>query len=87
VVTLRGALSPAELALARGPAGAALLQEFHRALFASACGTLQKEIERIAGAAVREAAQVHEPTGIVVQVFRLAGSVPAETWSGTAPGD
>jgi hypothetical protein len=26
-------------------------------------------------------------TGTVVQVFLLAGSVPAEIWRGTAPGD
>src|SRR5262249_17888708 len=33
VITLHGALSPAERALARTPEGAAQLQEFHRQLF------------------------------------------------------
>ena len=33
VITLHGALSPAEAALAKTPAGAAKLQEFHRQLF------------------------------------------------------
>ena len=36
VITLRGALSPAETALARSPAGAAEMQELYRQLFASA---------------------------------------------------
>src|SRR5271170_2054440 len=35
VITLHDALSPAEKALARSPAGAAQMQEFHRQLFAS----------------------------------------------------
>ena len=34
VITLHGALSPAEKALAKSPAGAAQVQEFHRQLFA-----------------------------------------------------
>ena len=86
VVTLHGALSPAEQALTQTPTGAALVQEFHRVLFASACGPLRREVERLTGVAVREvAAEVQGTTGILVQVFLLAGSVPAETWSGTAP--
>ena len=47
VITVHGALSPAEKALARSPEGAAELQEFHRQLFTSACGPLRAEIERI----------------------------------------
>ena len=35
VITLHGALSPAEKALAKSPAGAAQVQEFHRQLFAN----------------------------------------------------
>jgi uncharacterized protein YbcI len=91
VITLRGALSPAEKALARSPAGAAQLQEFHRQLFTNSAGWLRQEIKRITGVEVREAnAEVETATGIVVQVFttgtvvqvfRLAGSVPADTWS------
>ena len=88
VATLHGALSPAEQALAQTPAGLALVQEFHRALFASACGPLRQELERITGAEVREAgAQVHGGSGTLVLVFLLAGRLPAETWSEAAPGD
>jgi len=96
VITLHGVLSPAEKALARSPTGAAQVQEFHRQLFANACGTLRQEIKRITGAEVREAvAEVEPETGTVVQVFTsdtsvqvflLARSVPADTWSGDGPG-
>jgi uncharacterized protein YbcI len=88
VVTLHGALSPAEQALAGTPAGAALVRELHRALFANACGPLRQEVGRITGAEVREAtAEVQGATGTVVQVFLLAGDVLAETWSGAPPDD
>jgi uncharacterized protein YbcI len=97
VITLHEALSPAERALAQSPTGAAQMQEFHRKLFASSSHSLRQEIERITGMEVREAAAEVEPasgavvqaftTGSVVQVFLLAGSVPTETWSGSAPGD
>jgi uncharacterized protein YbcI len=85
-------LSPAEQALARSPAGAAQVQEFHRQLFASSSEALRQEIKRIAGAKVREAAAEVEPatgtvvkvftTGTVVQVLLLARSVPADSWRG-----
>src|SRR5271155_320866 len=91
VVTLHDALSPAEKALAQNPAGAAQVQEFHRQLFANSSGSLCQEIRRITGMEVREATAQLEPasgavvqaftTGTVVQVFQLAGSVPAESWS------
>lgn len=91
VVTLHGALSPAEKALAGSPAGAAQVQEFHRQLFSSSSNPLRQEIQRITGAEVREATAEVEPaggavvkvfaTGTVVQVFLLARSVPAEVWS------
>ena len=97
VITLHEALSPAEKDLARSPAGAARVQEFHRQLFASASEALRQEIKRITGMAVREATAEVEmsagavvqafTTGTVVQVFLLAGSVPTETWSGGGPGD
>jgi uncharacterized protein YbcI len=97
VVTLHGALSPAEKALARTAEGAARVQQFHRQLFASDCGALREEIGRITGAEVREAAAEVEATtgtvvqvfttGTMVQVFLLAHSVPADTWSGNGPGD
>jgi uncharacterized protein YbcI len=97
VITLHEALSPAEKALARTPAGALQLQEFHRQLFASASEALRQEIERITGMAVREATAEVEPstgavvqaftTGTVVQVFLLEGSAPTECWSGSGAGD
>ena len=89
VVTLHGALSPAEKALAATPAGAAQIQEFHRQLFASSSDLLRQEIKRITGVAVREAgAQVESTgaivqafaTGTVVQVFLLADRVAADSW-------
>ena len=43
VITLHGALSPAEKALAKTPAGIAQLQEFHRQLFANASESLRQE--------------------------------------------
>jgi uncharacterized protein YbcI len=95
VVTLHGALSPAEKAVARNPEGAARVHDFHRQLFANSAGPLRQEIQRITGVEVREAAAEVEPstgtvvqvftTGTVVQVFLLAGSVPPDSWSGAGP--
>ena len=92
VVTLHGALSPAEKALAQSPAGAAQVQEFHRQLFTSSAESLRQEIRRITGVEVREAtAEVETSTGTVVQVFTtgtmvqvflLAHSVSADAWNG-----
>lgn len=97
VITLHEALSPAEKALAKTPAGAAQIQEFHRQMFASSSDSLRQEITRITGMAVCEAAAEVEPvtgavvqaftTGKVVQVFQLVGSAPTEIWSGNGPGD
>ena len=91
VITLHGALSPAEKALAKSPEGAASLQEFHRQLFTNACGPLRDEIKRITGVEVREAtAEVETATGTVVQVFTsgttvqvflLADRVPTDSWN------
>ena len=96
VITLHGALSPAERALARSPAGAAQVQEFHRQLFTSASEPLRQEIKRITGVEVREATAEVEPasgtvvgvftTGTTVQVYLLAQSIPAETWNGNGNG-
>jgi len=93
MITLHGALSPAEKALAKSPAGAAQVQDFHRQLFSSAAASLRQEIKRITGVEVREATAEVEPTtgtvvqafttGTVVQVFLLACDVPSETWSGS----
>src|SRR3989440_13103287 len=95
VITLHEALPPAERVLAKSPAGAAQVQEFHRQLFANSSESLRQEIKRITGMEVREATAEIEPasgavvqaftTGTVVQVFLLAGSAPTEAWSGNAP--
>jgi uncharacterized protein YbcI len=94
VVTLQGALSAAEQALAKTPAGAAQVQEFHRQLFRSSVEPLRQEIKRITGVEVREAAAEVEPStgavvhaftnGTMVQVFLLARTVGAETWNSDA---
>jgi uncharacterized protein YbcI len=97
VITLHGALSPAEKDLAKSPEGAAQVQEFHRQLFANASDSLRQEIQKITGVAVREATAEVEATsgtvvqvfatGTMVQVFLLAQSVPADTWSGNGRRD
>src|ERR1700757_40362 len=70
LITLQGALSPAEKALAQSPDGAAQVQEFHRQLFTSSANELRQEIKRITGVEVREATtEVETKTGTVVQVF------------------
>jgi uncharacterized protein YbcI len=91
VITLHGALSAAEMALAQNPAGAAKVQEFHRELFNNSAGELRQEIKRITGVEVSATAsgsivQVLA-TGTVVQVFLLARSVPSGSWSGSQPGE
>src|SRR5277367_2426281 len=86
VVTLHGALSPAEQAMAQSPEGAAKVQEFHRQLFQSASDTLRKEIKRITGMDVREAtAEVDPNTGAVVQVFTSGTMVQVFLLSGKVP--
>ena len=57
VVTLHGALSPAEKALAQTPAGAAQVQEFHRQLFTDSADPMRREIKRITGVDVRQKRQ------------------------------
>jgi len=88
VVTLHEAISPAEQALAKSAEGAANLREYHQQLFRNSVGSLRKDIERITGRKVREAAAEVDPgtgsvihaftTGTTVQVFLLADSVPSE---------
>lgn len=94
VITLHEALTPAERALAKNGDGAAQMQEFHRQLFATSSEALRREIKRITGRQVREAAAEVEPatgsivhaftTGTMVQVFLLE-SGPADAWSGATP--
>jgi uncharacterized protein YbcI len=96
VVTLHGALSPAEQALAASPAGAAELQAYRRGLFDASAASFRQEIKDITGVEVREAAAEAGPTtgtvatvfttGTVVQMFLLAAGVPADTWTGGGPG-
>ena len=86
LITLHGALSPAEKALAQSPEGAARLQEFHRQLFTNSAGELRQEIKRITGVEVREAGAEVEPTGTVVQLFLLDRGVPVDSWNGNGSG-
>jgi len=91
VVTFHDALTPAEKALAKSPAGAARVQEFHRQLFANSSDEFRQEIKRITGRSVREAAAEVEAatgsvvhaftTGTMVQVFLLSKGVAAGTQS------
>jgi uncharacterized protein YbcI len=91
VVTLHGALSPAERALAQTPAGASQVQEFHRQLFKNSADTMRQDIKRITGVEVRDAATEVEiktgtvvqvfSSGTVVQVFLMAKNVLAGNWS------
>jgi uncharacterized protein YbcI len=88
VVTLHGALSPAEKALAQSPDGAAQVQEFHRQLFTNSCDSLRQEIKRITGVEVREAtAEVETTTGTVVQVFTTGTMVQVFLLAGRVPSD
>ncbi len=76
VITLHGALTPAERALASTADGAARVQEFHRQLFADSSAGIREEIRRITGMEVREAAAEVEPaTGAVVHVFTSGAMV------------
>src|SRR3954453_8943157 len=87
VITMRGALTPAEKALSLRQGGAAQVQEFHRQLFLNSADSLRQEIKRITGREVREAIAevelasgtvVHAfTTGNVVQVFLLEDRSPA----------
>ncbi len=97
VITLHGALTPAEQAMSMNPAGAAQVQEFHRQLFANSSVSLREEIKRITGVDVREAvSEVETSTGTVVhaftsgtmvQVFLMAENLSEETWNGETGGE
>jgi len=96
VITLQGALSPAEQLMAQSSDGAAKVAEFHRELFQSASDPLRAEIKRITNVEVREANAEVEPTngavvqmfttGTMVQVFLLTHPLPSQTWSGNGSG-
>lgn len=94
VFTLHEVLSPVEQALAKSAEGAANLREYHKQLFGNSADSLRKEIERITGRKVREAAAEIDPgtgsvthvftTGTTVQVFLMDGAVPSQD---SIPGD
>lgn len=76
VVTLHGALTPAEMALCGTPAGTTQVQEFHRQLFASSSDSMQQEIKKITGRDVREAtAEIETKTGTLVHAFTTGSMV------------
>jgi uncharacterized protein YbcI len=96
VVTMHGALTPAEQALSRTSGGASQVREYHRELFLNSLDSVREEIERITGVAVGEAVadidassgaivQVFT-TGTMVQVFQLAGHLSSEDWNGQSVG-
>ena len=97
VITLHGALTPAEQVMSATPGGAARVQEFHSQLFTASVDSLRQEIKRITGVDVREAAAeietangavIHAFTsGTMVQVFLLADDVPDDAWRGAATDD
>lgn len=87
---MHGVLSRSEMVLAESSVGAATLQEFHQQLFNQSSEPLRQEIKKITGLEICEVAK-GKPTatvqvysvGTVVQVFLLAGHLPADSWSGT----
>ena len=96
VVTLHGALSPSEQALAVSPVGVNELQEYRRRLFETSAAEFRHKIKEITGVEVCAVADEIEPksgtavtvfsSGTVVQVFMLAGGVATESWSGKTTG-
>ena len=89
-ITMHGVLTSAEQTFAETPAGAAQLQEFHQQLFKVSSDPLRKEIKRITGLEICEDTKNKATAGVqvfsvgsVVQVFLLAGRLPAESWDGT----
>jgi len=92
VVTLHEALSPAEISLSKTIDGASQVQHYHRQLFETSSEELQAEIKRITGVSIRESAlEVETSTGavahaftsgVMVQIIRLEGTIPAAKWDG-----
>lgn len=91
VITIHGALTPAEQALAAEPEGAAKVQEFHRHLFANGSKELREEIKRITGVDIKESvAEVETKTGTaihaftngtMVQVFQLEANIASDAFT------
>ncbi len=94
VITLAGALTPAERRMASTPEGRAKVQEFHRLLFADSSAEFRDEIKRITGVQVRESiAEIESMTGTVVHaftsgtavhVYQLTEKMALTTWSSPA---
>lgn len=94
VITLHGALTPAEQMMASDAEGASKVQAFHRQLFASSSESMRREIKRITGVDVREAAAEVDPftrsvvhaftSGTMVHVYQLSDPVSAMEWAGGA---
>jgi uncharacterized protein YbcI len=91
VITLEGILSVGETFVSKTSAGAAAISEFHQLLFETTSHRLRDEVARITGldvvqlnpeASTAGAIVPIFATGAVVLVIHLAGTLPAETWSG-----
>lgn len=76
VMTLHGALSPAEQVLVGNIAGANQVQEYHRQLFANSAEEMKQEIKRITGRDVVEAAtEIETTSGTFVRTFTTGAMV------------
>ncbi len=88
VIAMHGVLSPAEKVRAAGAEGITHLQQFHQRLFQLWSDPLRREIQRITGLELREAAKDKATVkvfsgGTVIQMFRLASRLPSDSWGGT----
>ncbi len=91
VITLLGALTPAEQSLAANPAGAEKIQEFHRQLFLISSDDMRHEITEITGVQIQEAGaelgtdhgtMIHPLSdATMVQSFQLAGPLDTESFN------
>lgn len=88
VVSMRRALTAAEITLAATPEGAAQVQNFHRQLFANSTAEMRQEILRLTGRRVREtAAEIEVATGTVVHAFTTGAMVQVYLLTPGAPAD
>ncbi len=89
VIAMHGVLSPGEQVLAANPAGAAPLQQFHQQLFQRWSDPLRREIQKITGLELSDAAKDMatvvklRSVGTVVQTFLLVDCLPSDCWGGT----
>jgi hypothetical protein len=59
------------------------MQEFHQQWFQISSDSLRREIKRFTGLEICEDAVQVFSIGTLVQVFLLAGRLPADSWDGT----